>query len=178
LLPAITSLIVTDFIPALSSTDAITDKDALQPDPGTEADFVIENNKFAFSPGQLAKPYNPKSQAAFRALGGLDGIEKGLRSDRTYGLSADEQYLEGSVTFKDIVSPSLTEATSTIPASKATAQRAREDGTDAYADRKRIFSDNRLPEHKSKNIFQLAWAAYHDKVLSQAKRCREPKLYY
>ncbi|KAL1641563.1 plasma membrane calcium [Didymella pomorum] len=143
----------------------MADKDALQPDPGTEADFVIENNKFAFSPGQLAKLYNPKSLAAFKALGGLDGIEKGLRSDRTSGLSADEQYLEGSVTFQDVVSSSLTEATSRIPASKPTAHRGRDDGAGAYADRKRVFSDNRLPEHKSKSIFQLAWAAYNDKVL-------------
>jgi Ca2+-transporting ATPase len=39
----------------------MNDKDALKPDPGTEADFEVENNKFAFSPGQLAKLYNPKS---------------------------------------------------------------------------------------------------------------------
>ena len=35
----------------------------------------------------------------------------------------------------------------------------------AFADRKRIFSDNRLPVRKPKNIFQLAWMAYNDKVL-------------
>lgn len=36
---------------------------------------------------------------------------------------------------------------------------------DAFADRKRVFKDNRLPEKKAKTIFQLAWIAYNDKVL-------------
>ena len=45
----------------LAPTEILNDQDALKPDPGTEADFVVENNKFAFSPGQLAKLYNPKS---------------------------------------------------------------------------------------------------------------------
>jgi P-type Ca2+ transporter type 2C len=54
--------------------DIINDKDALTPDPGTEEEFEVENNKFAFSPGQLGKMLNPKSLAAFHALGGLDGL--------------------------------------------------------------------------------------------------------
>jgi Ca2+-transporting ATPase len=45
----------------LGPTEIMNDKDALKPDPGTEADFEVENNKFAFSPGQLGKLYNPKS---------------------------------------------------------------------------------------------------------------------
>lgn len=45
----------------LGPTEILNDKDALKPDPGTEADFEVDNNKFAFSPGQLAKLYNPKS---------------------------------------------------------------------------------------------------------------------
>lgn len=45
----------------LGPTEILNDKDALKPDPGTEADFEVENNKFAFSPGQLGKLYNPKS---------------------------------------------------------------------------------------------------------------------
>ena len=35
----------------------------------------------------------------------------------------------------------------------------------SYEDRKRIFDDNHLPERKAKNILQLAWMAYNDKVL-------------
>src|SRR5690606_878988 len=37
--------------------------------------------------------------------------------------------------------------------------------TDPFADRKRTFRDNRLPERKPRSIFELAWIAYNDKVL-------------
>ncbi|PVH90105.1 hypothetical protein DM02DRAFT_467434, partial [Periconia macrospinosa] len=75
--------------------------DALHPDPGTEHEFEVENNPFAFSPGQLGKMYNPKSLAAFRALGGIDGIEKGIKSDRRAGLSVDEVHVDGTVSFQE-----------------------------------------------------------------------------
>lgn len=143
-------------------TEVLNDEDALKPDPGTEADFEVENNKFAFSPGQLAKLYNPKSLGAFHALGGLDGLERGLRTDRKAGLSVDEQHLDGTVTFEEATmpTPAKTSANGAIAngASKA-------EGPNAFADRKRVFSDNRLPEKKPKSIFQLAWMAYNDKVL-------------
>ncbi len=35
-------------------------QDALTPDPGTEDMFKVRDSKFAFSPGQLSKPLNPK----------------------------------------------------------------------------------------------------------------------
>lgn len=68
----------------------IPDREALDPDHGTEDEFVRENNPFAFTPGQLGKLLNPKSLGAFHALGGLNGMEKGLRADRNTGLSIDE----------------------------------------------------------------------------------------
>jgi Ca2+-transporting ATPase len=146
----------------------LDDKDALRPDPGTEADFEVENNKFAFSPGQLGKMLNPKSLAAFYALGGLDGIEKGLRTDRNAGLSMDEQHLDGAVTFEEATTPKSSQTPSKSSAEKGF-QRSDTthagDSKEAYADRKRVFSDNRLPERKPKTIFQLAWMAYNDKVL-------------
>ncbi|KAL5116469.1 plasma membrane calcium [Pleosporales sp. CAS-2024a] len=157
----------------MGPTDVVVDAaHALKPDPGTEHEFEVENNKFAFSPGQLGKLYNPKSLAAFYALGGLDGLEKGLRTDRRAGLSVDEQTLHGVVSFEEATTtqndkhnpnpnplpmpdPGLAHSDS-VPAAA--------DGH-AFADRKRIFSDNRLPVRKPKNIFQLAWIAYNDKVL-------------
>src|SRR5690606_14855392 len=88
------------------NNDHITkDDEALTPDPGTEEDFQRENNKFAFTPGQLNKLINPKSLSAFYSLGGLDGIEKGLRSDRDSGLSAEETFLEGTVTVENVQTP-------------------------------------------------------------------------
>jgi Ca2+-transporting ATPase len=151
----------------LGPTEILNDKDALKPDPGTEADFEVENNKFAFSPGQLAKLYNPKSLSAFHALGGLDGLEKGLRTDRKAGLSIDEQNLDGAVTFGDATTPSAIESAPKAPLDRVahTDSAPVSSGENAFADRKRVFSDNRLPVRKPKNIFQLAWMAYNDKVL-------------
>lgn len=34
-----------------------------------------------------------------------------------------------------------------------------------FGDRRRIFGGNRLPDKTPPNLFQLAWAAYNDKVL-------------
>ncbi|EOA87048.1 plasma membrane calcium [Exserohilum turcicum] len=152
----------------LGPTEILNDKDALKPDPGTEADFEVDNNKFAFSPGQLAKLYNPKSLSAFHALGGLDGLEKGLRTDRRAGLSIDEQHLDGVVTFEEATTPSTTQSPqkASSPNHAAPTDGAHVDHKEtSFADRKRVFSDNRLPVRKPKNIFQLAWMAYNDKVL-------------
>ncbi|KAH7395006.1 hypothetical protein DE146DRAFT_615139 [Phaeosphaeria sp. MPI-PUGE-AT-0046c] len=148
----------------MGPTEVLDAKDALTPDPGTEHEFQVENNKFAFSPGQLGKLYNPKSLGAFYALGGLEGIEKGLRTDRKSGLSLDEQTLDGAVSFEEATMPGSKQSPKSAP-DQVHNDSAREAGQDAFADRKRVFSDNRLPVRKPKNIFQLAWIAYNDKVL-------------
>jgi P-type Ca2+ transporter type 2C len=152
-----------------NNDDVINDTNALSPDPGTEADFEVENNPFAFSPGQLNKMINPKSLAAFHALGGLGGIEKGLRTNRSGGLSVDEQNLEGTVDFREAVQAGAeseehfgTVKRTTTGMSLTTAAKTSES---SFADRKRVFKDNRLPEKKTKTFWQLAWIAYNDKVL-------------
>lgn len=151
----------------------MNDEEALQPDPGTEQNFEVENNKFAFSPGQLNKLVNPKSLSAFHALGGLAGLEKGLRTDRTSGLSVDETTLDGTVTFEDAVntakaagpdSPKQPKAVDRSDTQQSSAT-VRQYSDDAFADRKRVFGANVLPAKKTKSIWQLAWIAYKDKVL-------------
>lgn len=153
---------------ALSNDRIMRDPDALKPDAGKEDDFKVDDNPFAFSPGQLNKMFNPKSLSAFYALGGLAGIERGLRSDRKAGLSIDETNLDGRVTFDDAVHPSKElgppygrESPSPPLSPAATHRRSNE----AFADRKRVFSDNRLPEKKGKSLLQLMWITYNDKVL-------------
>ncbi|KAL8895461.1 MAG: hypothetical protein Q9207_008165 [Kuettlingeria erythrocarpa] len=152
-----------------SNVNIMKDANALQPDPGTESDFEVEDNRFAFSPGQLNKLLNPKSFSAFHALGGLKGLEKGLRTDRLAGLSMDEKTLDGSMSFDIAVVAAGTSEAKDAPkramtrsSTTATATRGSEE---QFVDRKRIFKDNRLPEKKAKSIFQLAWLAYNDKVL-------------
>lgn len=153
-----------------TTVNIINDDDALKPDPGTEADFDVENNRFAFSPGQMSKLLNPKSFSAFYALGGLSGIEKGLRTNRYSGLSIDEKQLDGTVTFDDAVTAAANSATVKYNPRRSmtrtsTSATAMQRSSDSFLDRKRIFKDNRLPEKKTKSIFELAWIAYNDKVL-------------
>lgn len=152
----------------------INDKEALAPLPGAEADFEVVDNRFGFSPGQLSKLF-PKSLAAFHALGGLGGIEKGLRTDRYSGLSVDEKKLDGSVSFGDAISPTpspnfpdsadIKENSRRSVTRTSTSATALQRAEDSFFDRKRIFKDNRLPAKKSKSIFELAWIAYNDKVI-------------
>ncbi|CAJ2505046.1 Uu.00g124400.m01.CDS01 [Anthostomella pinea] len=146
------------------------DEAALKPDQGKEADFEVKNNPFAFSPGELTKMFNPKSLSAFYKLGGLVGIEKGLRSNRDTGLSIDEKHLDGTVSFEQATNrtpPKLAnegvESPQTPVARTGTAPRQASD--DDFADRKRVYRDNRLPEKKGKSFLQLVWITYNDKVL-------------
>ena len=144
--------------------EVLNDEQALHPDPGTEDDFRRENNPFAFAPGHLGKLINPKSLGAFHALGGLPGIEKGLRTDRKSGLSSDEETLDGAVSFEEataVESPSQYSQASTAVNANTSSPK----GSGSFTDRKRVFNDNRLPGRKAKSIFQLMWMAYNDKVL-------------
>ncbi|KAF4547498.1 Cation transporting ATPase-like protein [Elsinoe fawcettii] len=146
--------------------EILSDEEALKPDPGTEADFVRENNPFAFTPGQFSKLFNPKSMGAFHALGGIDGIEKGLRSDRVAGLSSDETSVDGYMSFGEATGGSFTPDSPTVdPKTSSTVNHTPKADGDRFTDRLRIFSDNRLPERKSKTIWELAWIAYKDKIL-------------
>lgn len=143
--------------------------DALTPDPGTEDMYRVEDSKFAFSPGQLSKLLNPKSLDAFYALGGLDGLERGLHANRSNGLSSDETTVGGYIDFKDVTpagTPRYGTAGDSLP--EATAQSPTDKNpypTGPFADRKRIFRENRLPDKKEKSLLEIAWMTYNDKVL-------------
>ncbi|KAI8648543.1 Calcium-transporting ATPase [Fusarium keratoplasticum] len=134
----------------------INDETALKPDTGTEADFEVENNPFAFTPGQLNKMFNPKSLSAFYKLGGMNGLEKGLRSDRKAGLSVEEKHLTGHVSFEHATSKKqIVNDDHAVPGQSG----------EGFADRLRVFKDNRLPEKKGKSLLELMWITYNDKVL-------------
>ncbi|KAF7596652.1 plasma membrane calcium [Aspergillus hancockii] len=133
-----------------SSTSSIfttsEQEDALRPDPGYEADFQVENNPFAFSPGQLNKLLNPKSLPAFAALGGLPGLVNGLRTDATAGLSSTEAALH-------------------MDGANQTPISAANESSQPHADRIRVYKRNTLPEKKPTPLWRLMWMAYNDKVL-------------
>lgn len=161
---------------SLSNEKIMKDDTALKPDVGTEKDFEVENNPFAFTPGQLNKMFNPKSLTAFYQLGGLGGLEKGLRTDRKAGLSPDENKLSGQVTFEEAtatgksVQPDndklATEGSNTaaMERTETRASKASKAGEN-FTDRYRVFRDNRLPVKKGKSLLELMWITYNDKVL-------------
>src|SRR5271163_1373990 len=146
-----------------TSTFEESAEDALRPDRGNEKDFDVSNNPFAFSPGQLNKLLNPKSLSAFKALGGLQGLAKGLRTSITAGLSVDEVHLDGQVTFAEAVGSDgknfdeVSLDRQDIEASRVVAGQ--------FEDRLRVFKDNRLPERKPNGIWVLIWRTYNDKIL-------------
>jgi Ca2+-transporting ATPase len=158
-----------DPITAAKKYDDVPLTEALTPDPRSEADFQIDDNRFAFSPGQLNKMQNPKSLAAYYALGGLQGLEQGLRTDLTAGLSVDESRLDGTVTFQQ-VAPSLDSrrpSTSKSPPESSPASVGPVSTSDGipYEDRVRVFSQNILPARQSTGFFKLFWIAYNDKII-------------
>lgn len=139
-------------------------EEALRPDPGNEKDFQVENNPFAFTPGQLNKLLNPKSLSALAALGGPRGLEKGLRTSFTAGLSIDEQKLDGRVTYDEATATDKKSTYSESPVSSGSALPTH-DVKGQFEDRLRVFKDNRLPERKPDGILKLIWRAYNDKIL-------------
>ena len=150
-----------------TSLDYESAEDALRPDPGYEKDFEVANNPFAFTPGQLNKLLNPKSLSAFKAMGGLKGMEKGLRTSITAGLSGDEVRVDGKVTFEDAVDASRKDSTfhQTPVNEDDTTVAAQKEVKGQFEDRLRVFKDNRLPERKADGILTLIWRAYNDKIL-------------
>lgn len=138
-----------------SVTTHVVDRDeALRPDPGTEGDFKVDDNPFAFSPGQLNKLLNPKSLAAYRALGGLKGIARGLQTDLDAGLSIDETSVRRRIAFQEAVD-----------GSEAKAESSSTPGGEAFIDRTRVYGRNVLPPKKATPLWRLMWNAYNDKVL-------------
>ena len=144
--------------------DDITAEEALRPDKGNEKDFQIDDNPFAFSPGQLNKLLNPKSLAVYKALGGIKGLECGLRTDICAGLSLDETVISGAITFEDAISQgSKSRDTGYLVASQGPL--ASVESSTQFGDRKRVFKDNRIPARKPLTIWRLFWNAYNDRIL-------------
>ncbi|KAI0377740.1 calcium-translocating P-type ATPase [Hypomontagnella monticulosa] len=147
------------------------DENALKPDQGKEGDFVVEDNPFAYSPGQLTKMFNPKSLSAFYQLGGLAGMEKGLRTNRDTGLSPDEKHLDGKVAFEEASKRSPSKLANEgldspqTPVARSDTHKHHHGSDEQFIDRKRVYGDNRIPEKKGKSFLQLVWITYNDKVL-------------
>ncbi|KAL5485658.1 PMC1_3 [Sanghuangporus weigelae] len=104
-----------------------------------EDESMLDTGPFPkeLTPLTLAKLVDPKSIPSLEALGGVEGILKGLGTDPRRGLSASSS--DGSP-----------------PSSAFTAP---------VEERQRIYGHNLLPMRKSKSLLQLMWIALKDKVL-------------
>ena len=126
----------------------------------------MANNLFAYSPGQLNKNLNPKSLAAYKALGGIRGLEVGLQTDLVAGLSVDETTITRHVSFEDAIqaakNPKKTNAGAVLHQDGPI---IRHEVKGQFHDRKQVYSDNRLPRKKSLRIWRLFWNAFNDRVL-------------
>jgi P-type Ca2+ transporter type 2C len=144
---------------------------ASQLDPEGGHGLPAEDNPFAFSPAQLSELFNPKNIAAFCAVGGLDGLVLGLRTNGTSGLSLDETGLDGTVELDH--APEAAGPTSAGGGDASlgrvvhvvAATPIRHTRSEPYVDRKRIFGTSQLPERKGKNFLQIMWVTFNDKVL-------------
>ncbi|KAJ9294535.1 hypothetical protein DTO271G3_6803 [Paecilomyces variotii] len=145
--------------------DDVSLSEALAPDHRNEKDFHVEDNKFAFSPGQLNKMLNPKSLAAFQALGGLNGLARGLRTDLDAGLSVDEGRLEGSITFEEATDLKTFKSTADHELKTTNNQATGAVSDSQFVDRIRIFGRNKLPERKGAGFLKLFWDAYNDRII-------------
>ena len=145
--------------------DNLSSEEALAPDKTNERDFETENNPFAFSPGQLNKTLSPKSLAAYRALGGLRGLERGLKTDVVAGLSVDETTISDSIDFEEATRSPSSKHPQSRPIIGQENIVSDHEVPGQYHDRKRIFKDNRLPTKKSLSIWRLFWNAYNDRIL-------------
>ncbi|KAG9257789.1 uncharacterized protein F5Z01DRAFT_647092 [Emericellopsis atlantica] len=145
---------------AIEADRIMSDHDALRPDRGAENAFFVQNNPFAFSPGQLAKMYDPKSLAAFYALGGLTGLEKGLRTNRKLGLDPGETLLRGNVTFEE-----ATEAGTKTSYNANSAKAPVGGDAQPFEDRLRVYSDNRVPARQGQSFLSLVADAFKDKMI-------------
>ena len=137
----------------------------MRPDKANEPDFKVAENPFAFSPGQLNKTLNPKSLAAYKALGGIRGLEIGLRTDVVAGLSVDETVISGKVTFEEATQAARSKKDLYSEHTPAPDAIVNHEVSGQYQDRKRVFKDNRLPKKKSVSIWRLFWNAANDRIL-------------
>ncbi|KAJ5356651.1 ATPase P-type K/Mg/Cd/Cu/Zn/Na/Ca/Na/H-transporter [Penicillium concentricum] len=118
-------------------------------------------SNFSLDPDTLSDLVQSKDVQGFHALGGVKGLEEGLRTDVHSGLSLDETYLDAPVNV-------ATSTTSTAPTEKAAIPEphiSTEHDHDAFIDRRKFFGDNRLPIKPSPSFLSLIWAAYNDHVL-------------
>ena len=146
--------------------DDLSPEEALRPSKDNEKDSKVENNPFAFTPLQLNKLLGPKSLAAYRAVGGTRGLEKGLQTDLVAGLSVDETSISRKVGLQEATEYARrTKPPNSGPILGQDIAVADHERKGQYHDRIRVFNDNRIPTKKSLSIWRLFWNVFNDRIL-------------
>lgn len=139
-------------------------------------DEAIDPKPFYFKPYQLAHMLDPKNLEALAAMGGIEGLLRGLGTDAEHGLSTEDAStrnhekhgvglgaIHSEKTHHHEKPPEivLTEPSGNIgpPPDDRSAFMA------SFEDRRRVYGKNILPTRISKTLLQLMWAAMKDKVL-------------
>ena len=144
-------------------------------------DESINPAPFRYKPFQLAHLLDPKDLGMLTALGGTDGIIRGLGTNADRGLTTTggkSPQGEGQSVSQSRDSEKQTESSEsggglpniilTEPSGKEGLPSGGDDNapyTATVEDRKRVYGDNILPTRISKTLLQLMWAAMKDKVL-------------
>lgn len=140
------------------------DLDALQASrpQAQRADTVL-------TPKNLAILHNPKNYSTFFDLGGLPGLERGLRTDLKSGLNDRETRMNGvllepkTLAFSGVDSNIHTLESGTLQSDQSLSRPRTRD--DLFSDRRRIYSDNQLPIMKQPTFPKLLWMSYNDPIL-------------
>ncbi|KAK2612614.1 plasma membrane calcium [Conoideocrella luteorostrata] len=102
----------------------------------------ISEHPFSVTPNAWAETISSKSIAELEALGGLEGIARGLQTDLFAGLSSESWQTDGA---DDVSSEG--------------------EGHGSHTSRIDVYGTNRIPLKKAKGIFELMMIALSDKVL-------------
>ncbi|KAH9024007.1 hypothetical protein EDB83DRAFT_1980676 [Lactarius deliciosus] len=156
-------------------------------DTAQEADLSVE--PFAFKPLQLASLIDPKNLENLQRLGGVEGLLRGLGTDRVRGLSTrltgcgsrdsrtnaatsdsvEMTSLKPNIALTSPTGPEGPQSTATFGGGSGVGRPSSPNSASAYEtvikDRQRIYGHNILPQRPRKSLLLLMWLAIQDKVL-------------
>jgi Ca2+-transporting ATPase len=119
----------------------------------------IDPSPFEFTPSTLAALFDPKSLSQLNQLGGLQGLEKGLKTSLDYGLREQGPTLVRQTTTDSVLSRISTKITGVVP-----------DDTNRFPNddlkqRVAVYGENKIPQRKTKSLLELMYIAMHDKIM-------------
>jgi hypothetical protein len=142
---------------------------------------------FAFTVKQLIALHETRDPGLLKAMGGIEGLCLGLRTDLETGLSPEEDHFAVPVTLNTVVQQlQATHGIDQDDSANLVDLEAGVNRTDTqrlslsrrfsmltlassapkgFSDRKSAFGENELPKRAQKSLFSLMWHVLQDKVL-------------